>query len=83
MGKLRGYRGNLDGLRAGFVVAANQKEAAEAIGDSLYGFRQFWSRCEKWPVQDPKPNTLYTCDNRDIYGAGPEAWHDGRCSIKR
>ena len=57
--KVKCYSGNYDGVSAGFVVAKNQKQAAEIAYTTLYDFRRFWGQVD-WPKDwTPLPYVLY------------------------
>jgi len=70
------YVGNLDGSRAGLVVAENKRVAAKVAETSLNDFRNYWNAASPWPISTPKLHTLYT---KPYDGKGE--WIEGRCKL--
>jgi hypothetical protein len=77
--KLKMWIGNLDGDRAGCVIASSKKRAQEIASTGRTDFDAYW---KVQPAVDERltPEILYTRPLQ--YGEQPP-WQQGRCPIKR
>lgn len=78
MAKMKMWVGNLDGHRAGLVIASSKDRARRVVGTSRGDFDAHWT---PQPVAARlTPEVLYTRPLR--YEIPQEPWQQGRCAIK-
>ena len=76
--KMKMWIGNLDGSRAGLVIAPSKERACKIVGAGRTDFDSYW---KLHPVDTSlEAETLYT---RPIGPDpnGPAAWQQGRCPL--
>ena len=77
--KMKMWIGNLDGSRAGLVIAPSKERARTIVGTGRTDFDAYW---KLQPHVDAalQPETLYT---RPMRPGCPAAWQPGRCPLEQ
>jgi len=76
--KLKMWIGNLDGERAGLVIAPSKKRAREIVGTGVSDFDAYW-RLQSKVDELLEAETLYT---RPMRASNAATWHQGRCHLE-